>query len=138
MNEITNQLWIGDIDDVQSGNTSRFDHVVGVCQDTASENVGCRYSHFNMADGDESGHVPGDSSYELFEQAADTVLTSIAAGNTVLVHCHRGQSRSAMICAAVLAVTEDLPFLEARRRIKDSHPSDGVIDHARQYIHQKE
>lgn len=140
MNRITDQLWMGDIQDVRTRSLTNIgiDHVITVCQDSVADNVGCDYDHFNMSDGPEEGIVGGDSSFELFEAAVDETVDALDAGDTLLVHCHAGRSRSAMVCTSALAARQELSFEDATELIHDTgrfiSPCPGVADHARRYI----
>lgn len=125
MDQITDNLWIGDIDDAREGDTSRFDRVVSVCQDHAKPNVSdeIRYDHFKMADSkDTAGMYGGRCDYGIFLQAANTVFRALLRGETVLVHCHVGQNRSAAVCMAALAKKEEIHFDRAYSRVKDARP----------------
>jgi predicted protein tyrosine phosphatase len=55
--QIAAHLTIADIDSVRREDTSSFDAVVSVCQDTAEDNVGCDYEHYKLADGLPRGHA---------------------------------------------------------------------------------
>lgn len=137
MNRVTERLWIGDILDAREGDTSRFDRVVSVCQDSTEDNVGCVFEHYPLTDGQPQGFVPGDPSFGAFSDACDAVYQAVERGETVLVHCHAGRSRSACVVACVLARQEDLSFREATARVSEVqyiHPSPQVADHAREYI----
>lgn len=135
--QITDLLWVGDIQDVREGPTDQFDRIVTVCQDEVRDNVGCEYNWFNMSDGPHNAYG-GDSSYETFAEAAETVLDAMRAGETVLVHCHAGQSRSVSVAAAALAVLTNRSIeagfnsvWEGRGR---THPDDLLYDHAERFV----
>lgn len=139
MYEIVNSLWIADIQQVSEQATGRFDHVVNVCQDDTSDNVGCHYSHIPLADGEENAEQWGGScGYSAFAAAAGRVVLCLQHGETVLVHCHAGQSRSAAVCIAALAVYAGVPFDTAHAKVEDArgaiHPTQMLIDHAHRYI----
>lgn len=117
-------LYVGDIDDVQQGNTGQFDRVITVCQDNVGDNVGCAYEHFNLADGDDQqGHNPGEYSYELLADAIDSVVAARLRRETVLVHCHAGQSRSVTVCIAALCLVEGFDWNEAYNIVADVRPN---------------
>lgn len=99
-------LYVADIRDVQTLDLSEYgvDVVVGVCQDSAEENVSCDYHFFCLSDGKPVGHCPGEYDYELFEDAVDVARDALSEGKTVLVHCHAGQSRSVSVAAVVLTM----------------------------------
>lgn len=120
MDKITEQLWISDIRDVETKSTKRFDRVVTICQDNVGDNVGCAYNYFPLSDGPPhpNAHNPGRLDYRLFESAVDTIINAVEEGETVLCHCHAGQSRSVMACTAALSVTEGLSFDKAFWKVR--------------------
>lgn len=130
MDQITDNLWIGDIQDVREGDTSRFDRVITVCQDEVSDNVGCNYHFFNMSDGPANGYG-GDHSYELFHEAAMFALASLTYGENLLIHCHMGQSRSVSVAAAALVVKEGQSYEWAFKTIERSRPEAHLDPHLR-------
>lgn len=138
MNKITNNIWVGDILDAREGDTSRFDRVISVCQDTTEDNVGCAFEHFPLTDGEPQGHNPGDPSYEAFANAVDCVYEAVGSGETVLVHCHAGRSRSVTVVACVLARRDGLSFREATKLVSERngyiHPSPQIANHGQEYI----
>lgn len=122
--EITENLYVANIQDARTCDKSDFDAVVTVCQDSIEANTPdtIEYHYYCMADGEEVGRIPGDSSYGLFEDAARTVLFHINAGNTVLLHCHAGQSRSVSVGMAAIMATGDFTFDEAWTRMANRRP----------------
>lgn len=143
MREIEHGLWISDIRDVETRSTDRFDRVVGICQDDRSDNVGCDYYHFPLSDGPPhpEAHNPGKFSYELFEAAVDTIIEGLKAGETVLVHCHAGQSRSVMASIAALAVFNGTDYEETFWKVRTANdganPSNGVREFAKGYVRER-
>lgn len=135
--QITDLLWVGDIQDVREGPTDRFDRVVTVCQDRVFDNVGCEYNWFNMSDGPKNSYG-GDSSYELFAEAAQCVLDAMRGGEVVLVHCHAGQSRSVSVAAAALAVLTDVRIEAGYNSVWErrgrTYPDDLLQDHADRFV----
>lgn len=139
MNEIINQLWITNISGVRERDTSEFDRVITTCQDEVSDNVGCEYDYFDMADGPHSkDFYGGDDSYGIFEEAADTAHQALVDGETILVHCHAGQNRSVSVSAAALARYKDLSYTEALNLIKEhrpiADPTETYHSHIQRYI----
>jgi len=137
--QITGGLYVADIQDIREGDTSQFDHVVGVCQDDCSDNVGCEYTHFNLADGDDQqGHVPGEYSYELLSEAIDAVIAARIRRETVCVHCHAGQSRSATGAIAAMAVLDGMSwedaFQHARERRSIINPGRDLVEDGQRYV----
>lgn len=122
--EITENLYVSNIQDARTCDKSDFDVVVTVCQDSLEDNVSndIEYHYYCMADGEETGLIPGDSSYDMFEDAAGTVLSHIRDGDTVLLHCHAGQSRSVSVGMAALMATGEFTFDEAWTRMADRRP----------------
>lgn len=111
INQISEQLWVTDIDAIKTESIpSEIDVIVTVCQDNIEDHVpiDVEYVQFNMADGD-TGYG-GDPSFELFEDAVDFVVSKCNDGDSVLVHCHAGQSRSPAVCIAALARTTDTQY----------------------------
>jgi len=122
--QVSGGLYIADIQDVREGDTSTFDHIVGVCQDSCEANVSCEYTHFNMADGshDIRGMNPGEYSYDLLSDAIDEVVAARIRRETVCCHCHAGQSRSATVAIAALAVLNGTTWNEAYNTVRDARP----------------
>lgn len=66
---------------------------------------------------------------EAFAAAARTVVAALERGETTLVHCSAGASRSVSVAAAALAVHEGLDVREAFARVgaareeADPHPA---------------
>jgi protein-tyrosine phosphatase len=138
-NEITENLWIGDIDSVRERSTSQFDTVVTVCQDSVKDNISCNYAQFKIADGPQTAEKYGGShEYSLFEDATHMVLRNLELEKKVLTHCHNGQSRSAAVCIAALAVHHDTSYSTAYRMVEDARyivsPDELLEQHAKEYI----
>lgn len=141
MNQITDQLWLGDIRDAQTKPLRELgiDTVVTICQDSVEDNVSgrCDYYHFNLADGKPTGHNPGTEDYTEFAGAVDVIRNAIAAGDTVFVHCHAGQSRSVSAAACVLACDHGFNINEAYQRIRahrETHVSPDLRTLANKYV----
>lgn len=141
MNQIDDQLWITDIDGVRTNSTSRFDRVITVCQDEVIDNVGCSYEWYNMSDGPENSYG-GDSSYSLFQQASQSLLRALQNGETVLIHCHMGQSRSVSVAIAAFAVWQEMDYEEARAYVMDrngrTHPDGNLVRYTKRFIQEHE
>ncbi len=142
MDHVQDSLWITNIRGVQQNATSQFDVIITVCQDSVEANVNPdTYYHFPLADGEPpaDAYNPGEFTYELFETVVDTIREHVAAGDETLVHCHAGQSRSAMTIAAALAVMHDIPFTDAVDRVSSQRtggisPSREIQQFAEQYV----
>ncbi len=135
MNQIRENLWITDISTVIN---TRFDadRVVSVCQDSAADNVGCDYRHYNMSDGTDDSYG-GSVDYSMFESAVDTVVSSVSDGNKTVVHCHMGRSRSAAVTIAATAACDGSSYHSAYERVNYARrvdPDPLLIQYATQYI----
>lgn len=137
MQELQNDIWIADIQSAREGSTGRFETIVTTCQDEISDNVSddTEYHHFCMSDGEIEGYG-GDSSYEMFEEAVDTVLD---AERPVLVHCHMGQSRSGGVVTATLATENGVSFYDMLSTLIDMRPQlrhmdTNLREHGEQYV----
>ena len=136
MNEVADGIYVSDIVSIREEPTNHFESIITVCQDSVEDNVSSEqeYHFFCMADGPHNAYG-GDSSYELFAEAVDTVLD---AAKPLVVHCHMGQSRSVSVVTAAIAVRDGMSFSEAfgqvRRYRPQAHPDRLLVDHAQQYI----
>lgn len=135
MDEIYDGLWITSLDGVQMGSTGQFDRLVSVCQDTVTDHVAEHqaYEWHNICDGATCDQYGGSESYESFWKAASSVADAVGRGESVLVHCHAGQSRSAAVCIAALheIAPEETGVVGAERwkQLRD------VVESARPQIH---
>lgn len=142
VNYVRDDLAITGIRGTAENDTSDFDVVVSVCQDRRCDNIGTHYQHFPLADDKQSEWEWGGSCrYEVFERAANYVSSSLRSGESVLVHCHSGQNRSAAVIIAALGVVEGLDYYEAGEELYDARPIINVnqlmASHAKRYIHEK-
>jgi protein-tyrosine phosphatase len=64
----------------------------------------------------------GGHKHEQFEAATAYVVEHLRAGDTVLVHCQAGVSRSTAVCIAALATLEDRQPKTVRTAIEEAHP----------------
>lgn len=120
MQDIHEQVAIGTITDARTTSTKDFDRVITTCQDSIADNVSCAYEWYNMSDGE--AEYGGDDSYYLFAQAADSLLHALERGESVIIHCHAGQSRSASVAISAIAVYEDMSFEETFNFVKEQRP----------------
>lgn len=119
MNQITDNLWIADIQDIREKPVPT-DTVVTVCQEDVSDNINCRYYHFNMSDGEDN--YGGECSQEIMTESVNRVVSEIRSGYSVTVHCHVGRSRSAAVCIAAVAILEDVRWDYAYEIVRDARP----------------
>lgn len=91
-----------------------------------------------MADGrvDQYG---GESNFGLFGKATGAVVDAVKRDERVLVHCHKGESRSAAVCIAAVGTIHEVPYAEAFRRVaavRDIYPHPVLGAYAQRYIEQ--
>jgi protein-tyrosine phosphatase len=72
--------------------------------------------------GDQHKFRDGPHDYQDFAAAANHVIDSLERGDSVLVHCQAGVSRSPTICCTALAVTEGKTAEDALEEVEDLHP----------------
>ena len=116
MDSVLTQLYFADI--IDAGQHSlyeehRIDSVVKLT--TADPENGYPESveiyHHPLIDGD-------DVDPQCFEDAVNTVVEQLDEGETVLVHCVAGASRSSSVVAAVSAIQRGTEFDEELERIQ--------------------
>lgn len=143
MNEIPydgpGTLFIGDIDDARTQSTSHLDRVITVCQDSVADNISDSivYGYYNMSDGPDNEYG-GRHDYELFKEAAEELYRSLKRRESVLIHCHAGQSRSVSVSVAAIGQLLDISRSEAfdivSRYRPQANPDYLLMGHAQQYI----
>jgi len=116
---VHDQLRIANIAYVQQESFDA-DRVVTVCQEPVVENVNIVYEWFNLDDGESD--YGGECTYRLFSQAASSLTDALKRGEDVIIHCHRGRSRSASVAIAALGVCEDMSWDDMYARVEDSRP----------------
>jgi len=133
-------LYVAGIQEAAERPTDDLDQVMTVCQDCIEETVpdDVTYSWYKMSDGPHNPYG-GDCSYETFAAAANELWSALAADTSVLIHCHKGQSRSVSVAAAALARLLNLRREQAvelvrRYRVTDHYPDQLLIEHADEYI----
>jgi len=119
-----------------------LDVVITVCQESIRDNVPSEtpYTHYCMSDGPDNQYG-GSSEYDMFEDAAHDTFEALAHDMTVLIHCHRGMSRSVSVAVAALARLTGYSVYEAlemihRYRITEHDPDELLMEHAKRYVEQ--
>lgn len=139
MDQITDNIWISSIQSVRQESMSDkgISTVITVCQDDVRDNIGCDYHYFNMADG-EIDFYGGSCDYTIFKDAADQLYRLITNNETVLIHCHKGQSRSPSVAIAAIGKAECISYDSAKKLVQDKRPmiepNEHLEKHARKYI----
>jgi len=135
------ELYISGIRSACEDETNHLDMVVTVCQDSIEDNVSDEqeYHHFCMADGPHNAYG-GDCSYEMFRRASNVLWRALHQGETVLIHCHMGQSRSVSVAVAALGRLLDINRTDAYDLVQhyrpQAHPDQLLMGHASTYIEQ--
>jgi atypical dual specificity phosphatase len=92
-------------------------HILNVgASPTRHQVTGVRYLNLNISD------RPSADIASLFGVGADFIRDTLASGQTVLVHCHAGVSRSPTIVAAYLMRTYGLSAEQALLHISKARP----------------
>ncbi len=137
------ELHITNITEARTMEKTPLDRVITVCQDSIEDNVSdnIEYSHYCMSDGrtEVEEKYGGSCEYELFEEAANELYHALADGETVLIHCHAGKSRSVSVATAALGRLLDLTRSEALDlvhyyRATSHYPDMTLMDHTSDYI----
>lgn len=138
------ELHVTNITEARTMDKAGFDRVITVCQDSIEDNVLDErvYSHYCMSDGrpEVEEQYGGSCEYELFAEAADELHDALSSGETVLIHCHQGTSRSVSVATASLGRLLEEPRSETLGvihyyRPRNSYPDKLLMDHANKYIH---
>jgi protein-tyrosine phosphatase len=135
------ELYISGIQSACEDATNHLDRVITVCQDSIEDNVSSQqsYDFFCMADGPHNAYG-GECSYELFRRAANVLFMALEDGESVLIHCHQGASRSVSVAVASLGRLLDIPRHEAYDLVQhyrpQAHPDQLLMGHASTYIEQ--
>lgn len=138
MDEVYEDLWIGDIQDAREEALGEFgiNKVITVCQDAVGSNIGCEYTHHNMSDGPDNKYG-GDHSFNIYQEATNELFRAIQAGKTVLIHCHKGQSRSVSVAMGTITRLNSVSASEALNTIKQNRPQANpdklLVEHAERY-----
>lgn len=133
------ELHITDIDEARTLDKSNIDRVITTCQDSIEDNVSneMEYTHYNMSDGPDNKYG-GRSDYDIFADAAQELYQALSTDETVLIHCHMGQSRSVSVSVAALGQLLGKTRHEAwdivRRYRPQAHPDRLLMEHADKYI----
>lgn len=146
MTLVHQQIHVTDITLVREGHTpDDVDRIVTVCQEDVTDHIptAVAYEWYQMSDGPHSGYG-GVHSYRLFEMAAASVLRALEAGETILVHCHVGKSRSVSVAAAAIAVHEgNYDVMKYMHRIKHLRengdmPDESLVRYARRFAQERD
>lgn len=141
LDRVHQQLTISNISAARTEPMYDYDAVITVCQDSIEDHIPeeVEYHFFEMADGPDCRYG-GRHDYQYFEYAARTILRHLEEGDTLLVHCHRGRSRSVSTSIAALSVYEETSYEDMQWTVKSRRPHinpDSLLaDHAKKFIKQ--
>ncbi|KAF0974315.1 hypothetical protein FDP41_006925 [Naegleria fowleri] len=115
--KITNQLWLGDIDDAfndQGLKEHNISHIVTCVKslEPIYPEKGYQYLNLHLYDEEDENIV------EMFGVSFDFIDHAITSGHNVLVHCMKGKSRSASILIAYLMKKNSWTFEYALNFVK--------------------
>jgi protein-tyrosine phosphatase len=136
------ELHVTGIQDARTMPKQDLDRVLTVCQDEISDNIpdNVTYSHYCMSDGciRVENKYGGSCDYELFESAAIELQQALESNETVLIHCHAGQSRSVSVAAAALGRLLDKRFIDALGIIHTyrnvfAYPDEQLCEHGKKF-----
>lgn len=117
--EIRPKIWVGDCLDGQEADEFErveFDRVLALA---SGDHPNCT-DKFHLPDG--GWDFDREHDYQTFEEAVNTLRRAVKDGDTVLVHCNAGQSRSTMTVSAALAVEDGTSFDSAYSEVRSKHP----------------
>lgn len=132
---IQDVLYLGDATDglhADEDPIADYDRVVCI----GAQNSDNTTDHFDIPDG--GWGFSRDEHYPLFKEAVNTVRDAVQDGETVLVHCNVGQSRSPSVVIAVLATLRgesyDDVLLEVQKKRQIVNPQPELRYCAKSYI----
>jgi len=132
MDEVFPDLYVGDIEDANEAGRMEehgVDRIVSLTHgdpvDGFPESVSV--GKYSMKDG-------GENDLEEFKDAVRDVVDALDSGETVLVHCGKGDSRSVCVAATSAAIDQEVQMgsalLDVDERREGSDPEDRVIQNA--------
>lgn len=114
MDEVYDGVYICNRQQACEASKTNIDTVITVCQDGISETVPGKYYHFELRD--------GSHDRERFKEAVEATLKHIEKGDTIIVHCHEGISRSPSVVIAALSIHLKKDVREVTSMIQDKRP----------------
>jgi len=125
MDEVFPDLYVGtlaDAEDARGLQEHSIDNVVSLTHTDPEVKPPVSISKYAMLDGPRNDR-------ETFRAAVKEVLKRLGRGDTTLVHCSRGASRSPSVAAAAIALHEEIDIaaafeqIEQQRDAFDAHPA---------------
>ncbi|KAG2393570.1 hypothetical protein C9374_007101 [Naegleria lovaniensis] len=116
--QITPNLWLGDLSDAMNVphlNKNSITHIVTCVKSLKPFYPEEGFTYLNLHLFDQTDEHIGDT---IFEESFEYIDQAIQNGNTVLVHCMKGRSRSATILIAYLMRKNGWTYLETLRMVQ--------------------
>lgn len=117
MDEVADDMFVGteaDASDEGLLRTHSIDVVVSLTHATPETGAVARVDA-PMMDGPRN-------SYETFVDAVRTVVSKCDSGESVLIHCSAGSSRSPAVAATAMTYLTDLSLTQAFTKVRDKRP----------------
>jgi len=138
MDRITDDIYIGDIDDAGNADWLREGSPTAVLKLSHTDPETPYPDAVTLRD------VPlidgPQNDYADFERAAETLL-DLLAEHTVFVHCRAGISRSSSVTAAAMALRRDISVEEALKFVEERrpriHPHPDLRAQAEQFVDER-
>lgn len=112
----TNQVHLGGSNIVDSIDYSDIDTVITLAsRPVGSISQGVEYKHLPLSD------IPNTNTQQEFATAVTEVVDELETGNTVVVHCEMGQSRSVITLATALSELCQVPLEVSLNYIKNNY-----------------
>lgn len=110
MNQITDQIWIGNSGDARNADALRaagITHILNVAEDLVPH-LGWKegFTHFHIGLRDDTNH------HSFYVSAIQALIGIVRLGHKVLVHCHEGRSRSVYVVACYLSQNSENASIE--------------------------
>jgi len=118
MTQVCKHLYLGNIDDANNElelKAKGITHILSLGPSKSSANF-VKNEHFPMHDGGRTDLK------EVLVKVQTFVEEGQEDGNTVLIHCHLGQNRSATVVIALLMKREDETLFRVHRKLKALRP----------------
>lgn len=134
ISEIISNLYLSNLSAAKTEPLKLYDidRVVSICQESPVDEISNSIEHHQFPIDD------GPHEYRIFENSVDTIRKALDRGDTILVHCRVGMSRSVSAVAATLATDTDRTLTEAFDHIEDQRgliaPTDDLWASARRYV----
>lgn len=136
MEQVGSQLYIGDLEDAGSGETLVEQGITAVVKLTHRSPATPYPDEITVAD---HRMIDGpQNDVDMFDAAVTEAIALRDDGETVLIHCKMGTSRSGAVTAAVLAHRHEMTVTSALDQIQrakpDVDPHEALLRHARKVV----